>query len=311
MKTKVPVMFKVEYESKEYEAQEFSKYCEENHLIVEGEIKKCNIIYNGVKYTFEEYQKNLIENSKKFKADTADTHYILTPEFVFLYDTNLYVCLKYLSSLCSNITAGHLYAILSYEKLPTHLYGVDSYFGCFFRRCLDFSTSILWYNSAIDYFLQIFCSRFNLYQNITSKNVTIMNFEELSSLCTYNKVSNAIQKMMKTTIDSEVLKWWQKIDNCCAKLTWIRSISNSLKHKSGVSYNKINLKPLMEIQKETKKMSEMYLPIEVDIDADYDKIIEAHNEIVDVYSFIVAEINTEIEVKKKAWEQKMNSKENL
>ena len=50
-------------------------------------------------------------------------------------------------------------------------------------------------------------------------------------------------------------------------------------------------------------MSEMYLPKEVDIDRDFDKLIEAHNEIVDVYTFIVTEINSEVEKKKEEWEK--------
>lgn len=174
MRAKCIEIFKIEYAGEEYDAYDFSNYCKENKIIVEEEIKKCNIIYDNVKLTYEEYQKDLIENSKKFNPDTADVQYITMPEFVFLYDSNLYVCLKYLGSLSSNITAGNHYAILSYDKLPINLYGIESYAGCFFRRCMDFSTSILWYNSAIDYFLQIFCSRFDFYRNITKKDVTTM-----------------------------------------------------------------------------------------------------------------------------------------
>lgn len=306
MKSKVPEIFKVEYESNLYEAQDFSKYCEENELLVEAEIKKCNIIYNGEKYSFEEYQENLIANAEKFKKDEVDTQYILMPEFVFLYDTNLYMCLKYLGSLCSNITAGNHYAIQSYEKLPINLYGINSYMGCFFRRCLDFSSSILWYNSAIDYFLQIFCSRFNLYGMLTKKDITTMSYEEIASLCTHKKVFDAIQKIPPTASNVDLFNWWNLIDACYTRLSWIREVANSLKHKAGVTYRKIDLPPLMEIHKGKLKMSEMYLPKEVDIDRDFDKLIQAHNEIVDVYSFIVTEINSEVEKKKKEWEKKNN-----
>ena len=293
MKSKVSEIFKVEYEAKLYEAQEFSKYCEENGLLVEVEIKKCDIIYNDEKYSFEEYQKKLIANAKKFKKDEVDIQYMLIPEFVFAYDEKLYMCLKYLKTLCSIITAGNHYAIQSYNKIPTELYGIDSYAGYFYKRCMDFSTAILWYNSTIASFFQIFCSKFDFYKNINDKNIDLTNYAEKEKLCGYNKINNALKKIDKNVENSDMFNWWEKIDYCCKKMAWIKDCANSLKHRSGVEYEEIDL-PL-EIYKENLKMSEMYLPKRIDIDNDYDKIIEIHNEIIDVYTFMVKEINLQIE----------------
>ena len=295
MISKVTEIFKVEYESNLYEAQEFFLYCEKNKLLVEVEIKKCNIIYNGEKSSFEEYQKNLITNAQKFKKDDVDIQYILMPECVFLYDTNLYMCLKYLNTLCSSITAGNYYAIQSYNKIPIELYGTNSYAGYFYKRCMDFSTSILWYNSTIDSFFQIFCSKFNFYRNITNKNISQMNFTEKEELCRYKKINEALKKIDKNVDNIDMFNWWEKIDSCYKKIFWIKERANSLKHKSGVAYEEIDLPPAMEICKGNLKMSEMYLPKRIDIDNDYDKIIEIHNEIIDVYTFMVKEINLQIE----------------
>ena len=284
---------------------DFSKYCKRKKLILQEEIKKANIIYDDISFSYDDYVKDLKNTSKKFKKDRADTQHILNPEFVFLYDSNLYVCLKYLGSLCSNITAGNHYAIQSYDKIPVDLYGIKSYAGCYFRRCMDFSTSILWYNSAVDYFLQIFCSRFNFYDKITTKDVSTMNFDEIAKLCNYTKVYSAILKIDRNKTNKELFKWWGQINECCENLKWIREIANSLKHKSGVFCKNLDLPPFFKIKKGTIDMKDMYMPKEVDIDKDFEKIIQAHDEIVKVYHFIVKSINKEIELKKEIWEQKM------
>lgn len=288
-------LLQIKYKEKIYDVYDFSLYCKKRKLLQQEEIKNSQIIYDGVVFDYSDYVKDLKQTSKKFKKDNSDTQHILNPDFVFLYDKNLYVCLRYLGSLCSNITAGNHYALLSYDKIPIDLYGIKSYVGCYFRRCMDFSTSILWYNSTLDYFLQIFCSKFNFYNNITNKDVKKMNFEEIAKLCSYIKIRDAISKIKKDKNNKEMFKWWDLINSCYQNTSWIREIANSLKHKSGVFYENLDLPPLFKITKGDLKMEDVYVPKKVDIDRDFEKIIDSHNEIVKVYHFIIRRINKEIE----------------
>lgn len=143
MKNKNLEVFKIKYEDKEYDCYKFSQYCKRHKLIPNEEIKKSNLLYGEVEMSYNDYQQDLNITSKKFKSNRVNTKYMLMPDFVFLYDADLYVCLCFLNTLCTNISAGYHYALLSYDKIPHQLYGIKGYAGCFFRRSLDFSTFIL------------------------------------------------------------------------------------------------------------------------------------------------------------------------
>lgn len=307
MRAKCLEIFKIKYKDKEYGCYEFSQYCKKHKLIPNEEIKKSNLIYGGVEMPYDDYQRDLKITSKKFKPDRVNTKYMLMPDFVFLYDTDLYVCLCFLNTLCTNISAGYHYALLSYDKIPFELYGIKGYASCFFRRSLDFSTSILWYNTIVDYFLQIFCTKFDLYKKITKRDISSMTFEEISTICTYNKIKDVMDKTIKSKENKNMFLWWSKITKCLNNLSWIRKRANSLKHKSGVSINNLDFK-FMEIHKGSKKMSEAYTSLPIDIDKDFIQLINAHNEIVKLYSYITKKINDDIEIKKLEWEQKVGAK---
>ena len=55
-------------------------------------------------------------------------------------------------------------------------------------------------------------------------------------------------------------------------------------------------------------MSEAYTSLPIDIDKDFIQLINAHNEIVKLYSYITKKINDDIEIKKLEWEQKVGAK---
>lgn len=298
-------IFQLIYNNKEYGAFEFSNYCKKQKLFANEEIKKAIIIYSDKHMSYDEYQKDLIATSKKFKPDKENVDYMLLPDFVYMYDPNLYNCVRFLSSLCETITAGYHYAIESYGKIPIELYGIKNYYGCFYRRALDFSTSVLWYNNAYSCFLQIFCTKFNFYSKLTKNDVLTLDFDEIASLCKIKNIKNVISKMPRNKENKELFKWWDIIDKFSEKMEWINNVANSLKHKSGVSYKNLNSNNVIEIVKNNKKMSDSYKTIKIDIDKDFEKLIEAHNEIKNVYSFMIKKINKEIEIKKSEWDKRM------
>lgn len=242
-------------------------------------IEQALIIYKEKEFTFEEYKTDLNLTRQKFASDLIDNTYIKYCDEFISTNIEYYIILKFFEAISSNITFAKYYADKSYEKLPERFIKNEIYDFTYFYRAMDFLTSIIWYSTGRDYLLQIFCAKFNLYSELTKDDTTNMNLNELAVLCKFNKVQKIKDNYL---LNKDFCDWYNKLYQCQQNMNKLNTISNNLKHNGGYnienfngSYNKIDFP-------------------NIDIDEEYNILIDAHNNIVECYNYFLSKINEEL-----------------
>lgn len=285
------------YNGEKYHVIDFILFCHQNGLDFDKEIENCDFDYRNQNFSFKEYQEDLIENSQKFLAD-SNSEYLFSPERLVGLNSKIFIAMSFLSNLSEKITIANHYSLQSYFKISDELHGTSSYRGFYFQRYCDFCSAVMWYNSCFDTLLQIFCVKFSLYKDLglnarpkITKQFYWKNIKEYYQLCDYRKVKNIVS----TKKNKELLKWWSKIEECRTTLEWIRINTNSLKHKTGIFESELNFGDITNFILKFTKKADLYEQCEIDIDDDYYRLIEAHNSIVEVYSFMICFYKKEID----------------
>jgi len=285
--------------------EEYWDYCKKHKFNAEEKILECKIKYLEKEYSWEEYNQNLKDTSKKFLPDTADNTYIKDNLFVFLYNKHYYRAIKFLEQVGFNISTACYYANKSYNKIPETLDRKTSYASCFFRRCSDFNTAIMWYNTCLDYLLQSVCARFNLYSELTVEDTSNMDFSELVKLCTFDNMAIASRNHKN---DREFCVCRRALYICKQNLSKITNATNNLKHRGGLKLSNFELDCIMEIIVGEDKNTEFFKIEKIDIDKDFNLLVDAHNSIVNCYNLLLNKLTNEINIAKENFE-KSNSKE--
>jgi len=164
---------------------------------------------------------------------------------------------------------------------------------------MDFTTAVVWYNSCIDYILQITYFAFGIYKK-TDGYSDEMSHEDLLKKCTYCSMSEIYGKY-KTVPNYKAL--WKIINKCNNALSVVNLWANYIKHKGGIAFEGLNPPDpfKMRITDQAGNViaeSNDFDAIKIDLDCSLIVLKEAHNAIYDCIKELVDFINFESAIPK-------------
>lgn len=271
----------------------YCKYCIKNNKDPDKEIEKLKFKYKDKEYSFSDYNLDLKLTSQKFENDLEHNNDYLNDEFVFIYNPDFYRSIKFFKQLGYNISTACYYANKSYIKLPETFTRIKSYADCFLIRSFDFNTAIMWYNTCFDYILQAFCARFCLYNELTTEDTKKMNFKDLVKLVDFEAINSLAANHSS---NREFNVWIKNIRKCRQDISNLNNTTNILKHRGGVKIKNFDLDPLMRIEKDAKCNLDYFNVQEIDIDENFQLLIDSHNSIVKCYKTLLKKLYKDISI---------------
>ena len=157
-------------------------------------------------------------------------------------------------------------------------------------RCIYFNSAITWYANSMDYILQAVYWHKQLYTSAVNRGghkYTIdWTINDIMECCNYNFILSELKERNFTTLREILI-------SCSNKIDIIRKWANFIKHKGGIDYKYLEPKSPAEfyfvpIQDSNYKMDTKYTPdekykiedfkspIEIDIDDEIKKLVEAY-----------------------------------
>ncbi len=301
---------KVIYDNLEYTLIEFATKFKDGDFSLDIKLKECIIVYRGNKMTYEElcnrdshFSEGLLFSERYSKEIYPLEH------FLIIGNKDYYKAAKFVNKTERCLQTARYYLMNSYDLLKTD-FDVNwetGYGSQFLLRTVDFTTSVVWYNSCFDYILQVIYFAFGLYKKIPGFNDQ-MSHEKLLKECSYSSLSGIYGNYKSVQNFREL---WEIVNKCYNSLTEVNSWSNYIKHKGGIAFK--GLYPpdpfvikVTDVEGKTISETSDFESIELEMDEGYDILKKTHRAIYDCINELVDYIDF-----KSAMPQKDPNNENL
>lgn len=275
---------KISYGGNTYNMEDFAAYCSNFSLNINSITEKCEFIYRDVRLTYEQ----LCQRARDFPHDLpfschySETLHSLSTE-LFSYNNDYYIASVVVGKLENCLQIGRYYLIKSHSIFQSNaeLPWLNGYQAHYAARTFNFATAIMWYNNCFDYILQIPYFFYGLYRLSDSYNKTV-KYSALSKGCDYRTLSDIYGNNKTITGFREL---WKIITKCSNALRTVNKWANYIKHKGGVQFSHLNPPNLLfTIVKHddgnVTAMGEDFDVSELDMDASYQELVNAHKSIV-------------------------------
>jgi hypothetical protein len=246
--------------------------------------------------SYEELSKAINDFSEELEFVDRYTKEIYPIEHLILMSNSDYFkAAKYINKTEKCLQTARYYLLNSFNIITTDFecnwsagYGPQ-----FLLRTMDFTTSVVWYNSCFNYILQVVYFAFGIYKK-TDDYTDQTSHEVLLKKCTYNTMGE-ICSQYKTVPNYKTL--WKIISKCYNALSKINLWANYIKHKGGISFKGLNAPDPFQIKmtdSEGKIIAESsdFESIEIDLDGSLNELKDVHkslfaciNDLIDFIDF--------------------------
>lgn len=287
---------KILYDNSDYSLEDFAKKYKTRDFSLDEKLKEAIIVYRDNKMSYEELSKAINDFSEELEfVDRYIKEIYPIEHLILMSNSDYYKAAKYINKTEKCLQTARYYLLNSFNILTTDFecnwsagYGPQ-----FLLRTMDFTTSVVWYNSCFDYILQVVYFAFGIYKK-TDGYADQTSHEVLLKKCTYNTMGE-IYSQYKTVPNYKTL--WKIISKCYNALSKINLWANYIKHKGGISFKGLNAPDPFHIKmtdSEGKIITESsdFESIEIDLDGSLNELKDVHkslyaciNDLIDFIDF--------------------------
>jgi hypothetical protein len=187
---------KIIYDEREYSLEEFSNKYKTNDFSLDIKLKECILVYRGRKMTYEEIGKSNTDFSEDIYFLRKYVKEIYPIEHsLFISNRDYYKASKYINKFEKCLQTARYYLLSSHDLIKTDFeFNWNNGYGLFFLiRTMDFTTSVVWYNSCFDYMLLTIYFAFGVYTKMDGYSDEDSH-ETLLKRCTYYSLGEIYSK---------------------------------------------------------------------------------------------------------------------